>query len=353
MLEARSHPLGPLALTLLALGLVPGVAQAANGLRPRTGATFTDVPCVQTVTRGDVVHFDYAVPFDDTELTADELPDSRQMQMLAFAEQRFDFAFPVWINQADFDRAEANGDVTREFGPEDTLETSTRWPAGTWLRITPDDARVPITLEQAAMGFDWDTAAATPGTWLVAVYTWEPENNLWSPRFGAVRVEAPGDPESAGPTVFLPREDGLLADRAEPLVLTGCVEAPAGSTLTASWGTIVGVDEPEWVPFLEDEPVESGALSLEFMAPAETGSTVKLRLEITDPAGRTYVAYSPTPIGVVGTAPPAEDGGEGCECASESRDRRGSLAGLAVVVLMLGARRRSVTGKGRAARCAR
>lgn len=334
-------------LGLFALGLAPAQAQAANGLRPRTPALFTGVPCLQTVTRGDVVHFDYSVPFEDTELTADELPDSRRMQMFAFAKQRFDFAFPVWITQAEFDRADANGDVTREFGPEDTLETSTRWPADTWLRITPDDARVPITFEQAAMGFSWDTAAATPGTWLVAVYTWEPENNLWSPRFGAVRIEAPGDPESAGPTVFLPREDGLLADRAEPLVLTGCVEAPAGSTLTASWGTIEGIDEPEWVPFLEDEPVESGELSLDFQAPAEAGSTVKLRLEITDPAGRTYVAYTPTPIGVYGMAPPDDgDGsGEGCGCASEPGERRGALAGLAVVVVLFGSRRRRAASR--------
>lgn len=342
MLGARSYRLmaraaaALLALGPLALGLVPAEAEAANGLRPRTPALFSDVPCVQTVTRGDVVHFDYAVPYDDTDLTADELTDSRRMQALAFARQRFDFAFPVWITQADFDRADANGDVTREFGPEDTLETSTRWPADTWVRITLDDARVPITAEQAAMGFDWDTAAVTPGTWLVAVYTWEPENNLWSPRFGAVRVEEAGDPESAGPTVFLPREDGLLADRAEPLVLSGCVEAPAGSTLTASWGTLEGVDEPQWIPFLEDEPVESGELSLEFQAPAEAGSTVKLRLEIKDPTGRTYVAYSPTPIGVVGMAPPDDgDGsGEGCGCASEPGDRRGTLAGLALMVLL-------------------
>jgi MYXO-CTERM domain-containing protein len=325
---------------LLALVLVPSAAHAANGLRPRTPAIFTDVPCVQTVTRGEVLHIDYSVPQDDTELTADELLDSRRQQLLAFSQQRFDFAFPLFVSQADFDRAEANGDITRDFGPEDVLETSSEWPAGTWLRITPDDPRLPITLAQAAMGVDWDTAEATPGTWLVAAYTWEPENNLWSPRFGAVRIEEAGDMDGAGPTVFLPRQDGQVADRAEPLVISGCVQAPAGSTLTAYWGTIEGIDEPQWVPFLEDEPAESGELSLEFMAPAEAGSTVKLRVEITDPAGRAYVAYTPTTITVIGMAP-ADDGGgrESCACSSEPLDRRGSLVGLLVVVL-LGARRR-------------
>jgi MYXO-CTERM domain-containing protein len=300
------------ASTLLALALVPSAAHAANGLRPRTPAIFTDVPCLQTVRRGEVLHIEYSVSFDDTELTPDELPDSRRQQLLAFSRQRFDFAFP--------------------------LETSTQWPAETWLRITPDDPRMPITMAQAAMGVDWDTSDVTPGTWLVTAYTWEPENNLWSPRFGAVRVEDPGDPDAAGPTVFLPRTDGLVADRSEPLVVSGCVQAPAGSTLTAYWGTIEGVDEPEWVPFLEDEPVESGELSLEFLAPAQTGSTVKLRLEITDSAGRGYVAYTPTTIAVVGTSPANGGGGEDCACTSDRPGAPGALVGL--LVLLLGVRRR-------------
>ena len=323
---------------LLALLLAPSAARAANGLRPRTPAIFTDVPCLQTVSKGEVLHIEYSVAFDDTELTADELPDSRRQQFLAFSKQRFDFAFPLFVSQADFDRAEANGDITREFGPEDVLETSTEWPAATWLRITPDDPRVPITAAQAAMGVDWDTSDVSPGTWLVAGYTWEPENNLWSPRFGAVRVEDPGDPDAAGPTVFLPRADGLVADRSEPLVVSGCVQAPAGSTLTAYWGTIEGVDEPEWVPFLEDEPVESGELSLEFLAPAAAGSTVKLRLEITDSAGRGYVAYTPTTIAVVGTSPADGGGGEDCACTSDRPGAGGAIVGLLVV--LLGVRRR-------------
>ncbi|MCA9705726.1 MAG: hypothetical protein KDK70_07755, partial [Myxococcales bacterium] len=305
-------------LLALALALVPAVAEAANGLRPRTPAVFAPSACLQTVERGQVVHVEYSVPYDDTDLTADELPDSRRHQFFAFSRQRFDFAYPTWITTGDLDRAEANGDVTRPFGPDDVLETSTTWPAETWVRITPDDPRLPITMEQAAMGVDWDTSSASPGTWLVAAYTWEPENNIWSPRLEAIRVEDQAQPDATGPSVFLPRQDGLLADRAEPLIVAGCVQAPSGSTLTASWGTIEGVDEPQWVPFIEDEPVESGELSLEFMAPAETGATVKLRVEVTDPAGRSQVAFTPTTIAVVGDAPPAGDGGgrEGCGCTS-------------------------------------
>lgn len=336
---------------VLALVLAPSVAQAANGLRPRTPAVFPSLPCMQTIAPGEVLHIEYSVPYDDVDLTPDELPDSRRHQWLAFSQQRYDFKFPVWVSQSDFDRADANGDITLDFGPDDILESSSLWPAGTWLRITPDDPRLPITAEQAAMGVDWDTTGVAPGTWLVAAYTWEPENNLWSPRFGAVRIEDPADPEAAGPTVFLPRDDGLFATRGEPLVLSGCVETPAGSTLTASWGTIEGIDEPEWIPFIEDQPVESGELSLEFVAPAETGITVKVRVEVTDPAGRSFVVFTPTTIGVSGEI--AEDdtsGGEdmgggggcgGCRAgfSGGSSGHHGALMGLGLL-LLLGTRRR-------------
>jgi hypothetical protein len=325
----------PLVLALT-LPLLPVAARAANGLRPRTPAVFEGVPCLQVVTAGERLHIDYSVPYDDTERTVDELPDSRAHQFFAFSQQRFDFAPPVWITQGDLDRAEANGDITRTFGPNDILETSAQWPASTWVRLTPDDPRAPITMAQAAMGVDWDTTGTPPGTWLVAAYTWEPENNLWSHRFGAVRVEDPADPETAGPTVFLPREDGLLANRGEPLVVSGCVQAPAGSTMTASWGTLEGVDEPQWVPFLEDEPVESGELTLEFVAPAEAGATVKLQVIVTDPEGRTYVAYTPTTLAVVGEAPVEDDGGsEGCGCTAGPRPGPlGTLVGLLLLALV-------------------
>ena len=183
-------------------------------------------------------------------------------------------------------------------------------------------------------------SSVAPGTWVIAAYTWEPENNLWSPRFGAVRIEDPADPAATGPTVFLPRADGLIANRGESLLVSGCVDAPAGSTITASWGTIAGgIHEPAWVPFLEDEPVETGALELDFVAPAEAGATIKLRVEISDPDGRSYVAYTPTTIAVVGEVMEMDDdgGGDGCGCAADRPRGPGALLGL---VVLLGLRRR-------------
>jgi len=338
MMVRRSLPC--LALSLM---IWPTAARAANGLRPRTPAVFSDVSCVQTVTRGEPLVLDYSVPFDDTDLTPDELADSRTQQFFAFSRARFDFSFPVWVNQSDFDRADANGDITVAFDSDNILETSALWPSASWVRITPDDPRLPITMEQAAMGVAWDTTDTPPGTWLVAAYTWEPENNLWSPRFGAVRVEDPADPDATGPTVFLPREDGLLATRGEPLTLSGCVQAPEGSTITAAWATVGGgIEEPEWVPFLEDEVVENGALSLEFIAPAQASATVKVRVEITDPDGRTYIAYTPTTIAVVGEVMEGGDddgGGGACTCSAE-RPRSDSTSIALFGLLLFGRRRR-------------
>ncbi|MCX4246404.1 hypothetical protein [Paraliomyxa miuraensis] len=331
----------------LSLSWAPSLAQAANGLRPRTPAKFASVPCMQTIAPGDVLHIDYSVDYDDIELTPDELPDSRKHQWFAFSKQLYDFGFPIWINQSDYDRAEQNGDITVMFGPEDILDTSAVWPAGTSVRITPDDPRLPITMEQAAMGIDWDTTGVGPGTWLVAAYTWEPENNLWSPRFGAVRIEDPADPEAGGPTVFLPFDDGLFVLRGEPLALSACVEAPGGSTFTASWATVDGVNEPQWVPFIEDEPVASGDLSVEFVPPAEAGTAVKVRIEVTDPAGRSYVAFTPRTIAVSGEI--AEDdtgggedvgGGEGCGGCRTAPSSPGLLVGLGLLVLGSCRRRR-------------
>ncbi|MEM6997201.1 MAG: hypothetical protein AAF721_42240, partial [Myxococcota bacterium] len=141
------------ALLVAAVVVAPSVASAANGLRPRTPAVFDGAPCAMAVDAGSVVHFDYTVPFDDVELTPEELPDSRQMQFFAFRRVRFDYQLPTYISQADFDRAEANGDNTRAYGADEILETAPEWPATMWTAITPGDMRVPITLAQAAMGF--------------------------------------------------------------------------------------------------------------------------------------------------------------------------------------------------------
>lgn len=324
-------------------------ARAANGLRPRTPAQFADTPCVMQIDAGAVTHFDYAVPFDDTELTPDELTDSRQMQFFAFRSVPFDYrlGMPVYISQADFDRAEANGDNTKPYGPDDILETAAAYPSDQWVAITANDARVPITAAQAAMGFDWDTTGAGTGGYVVTGYTWEPENNLWSFRLGGVRVVDPADPDAAGPAGFIQTRD--TAD-VNATVADFCIDAAPGSTYSISYGALVGIDEPEWIAIVEDQPADD-TTEIEFAPDVDTlNQSIKVRLEITDPAGQQFVVYSPFPVPVTGT--PAEtggdesggtdggqddDGGGGCSCGVHRP--AAFLPGL-LALFVLGLRRR-------------
>jgi MYXO-CTERM domain-containing protein len=334
-LESMRHAVS---LVGLALGLVPVGVLAANALRPRTPAEFDDVPCMTVVDKSEnpLLHIEYRVPYDDIDFTPDELPDTRRHQFFAFGPLRFDFALPNWINRDDYDRSEANGDFTRDYTDDDILEHSALWPAGTWQRITPDDARVPITHEQAAMGVDWDLSTTPVGTWVVATYTWEPDNNLWAYRPGAVKVVDPSDPDSGAPAAFLSFDVPERVTAREPQDLTGCVDAAPGSTMTASWGVLVGNDEPQWEVFLEDEPAVDGALTLPFSAPDEAaGSRVKVRLEVTDPDGRSYVAFSPPLAVVANPNPPEEDEeeGGGCSCGTGDRDA-GLWMGLVLLVMI-------------------
>lgn len=154
-------------------------------------------------------------------------------------------------------------------------------------------------MEQAALGVDWDTAQVPPGTWIVAAYTWEPEQNLWTPRFGAVRIVDSADPDATGPTVFLPAEIPAIVRVGDSHVPIGCIDAPAGSTITASWGSVTGGLAPQWMPFAVEIPASTGPLALTYEPTSEAIGSVVLRVEITDPGGRSYVAFTPTAIGVI------------------------------------------------------
>lgn len=305
-----------LGLALL-VALAPATASAANALRPRTPAIFQDTPCSITVDKavdGPVLHFEYAVPFDDTDVGPDEVPDSRTMQFFAFAKQKWDYKHPVWINQNDYDRADANGDLAGmiAYTDDDILEKSSLWPPDTWVRITPDDARVPITMEQAAMGFDWDITDVHVGTWLVAVYTWEPEQNLWSFRPGAVRILDSNDPDTRpGPSAFLQDGETQIAEVGVEYTVNGCVEAEPGSVYAVSWGKVSALGEPEWITLATDIPVVDGEVRIPFVPPEMAdGTFVKLRVDVEEPSGGTFTAYTPRVIEVTCPSCVDDSGGE-------------------------------------------
>ncbi len=72
-------------------------------------------------------------------------------------------------------------------GDEDVLETNSVYK-DCFVRITPDDARRPITFAEAMQPVVWDTAGLAAGAWRIDGYTWEPELNRWSRRPGVVHV---------------------------------------------------------------------------------------------------------------------------------------------------------------------
>lgn len=359
-MDPRLAAAGFAAVTLAAAALaiptllLPSTASAANGLRPRTPAVFTDTPCAMRIEAGTVASFDYTVPFDDTELSPEELDDSRRMQFFAFRQLHFDYRLPTYVSQADHDRAQANGDNTKSYGAQDILEAASAWPASSWTAITTADPRAPITAEQAAMGFDWDTTGVSPGAWVLAAYTWEPENNLWSYRLGVVRVVEPGNPDAAGPAAFFDASpDAPAAQVGDSYVMAGCIDAAPGSTYSASYGILEGLDEPTWVPFVDDAEAPSGDLMLALTAPSEAGGkSIKVRIDVTDPSGQSYVAYSPYPVLVLGGGTTSADGTEDGtgEAGADSDDDGGRCrvgrkpltgGGVLFLVLLAGLRRRA------------
>ncbi len=330
---------------------VPG-AEAADANRPPTPALFPDPACTTTVDRAQdpVFHIAYDVPFDDVDRSPDEVSDGRTHQFFAFRRQ-FRTPPPNWITWDDVMRAEAApatdpADVT----DDEVLETSSAWDPSDWVRITPDDARLPITKAQAAMGVDWDTTGVPEGTYVVAAYTFDPVLNLWSLRPGVVRVlddaSAPAPPPALALVSSSP--SGVVEAGTE-VTVDGCVAAMDGATVTLSVGFLAGVEQPVWTDLDPVPAGPEGAASYAFTVPEPPGASGRLvvRATVEDPMGRSYVAYLPGALDVVGGGTGSTSGGEagtggadgGCGCRAPGPDP-GGPTGLAVVGLTAALRRR-------------
>ncbi len=287
----------------LLLGLAwPTGAWAGNGTKPRTPPIWpADTSCRLHVDRGvdAQVHFDYAVAFDDVvppDVT-DEVPDSRTHQFFALCRQRDPREeLPRWITADDVAAAEAfdllqDGDG----GPETILESNPEWSDCFW-RITPDDARVPITVAQAEMGFDWDTSAMPIGHYLIYGYTWEPWVNIWTLRPGLITVADGSGFDDLPPAAAMvgPREEGTdtLIYRDQVVELEACAAAMPGSTWSVEYLVLQNGGEGEWVEYAAPLPLEGESLSFDFVPPEPSWgeSSVFVRLRVRDPMGREFTA---------------------------------------------------------------
>ena len=291
----------PAAASCALVLLAGSSAWAGNGLHPRTRVVWTDTACMEIVDRtvDSVYMLEYDIPFEDTEVTADEVEDSRTHQFFAFCRQHSPQHYlPSWITQADVDAAIAK-DLINEgvVEDQDILELSTSW-AGCWDRVNEDADRRPIIYEMADEPVPWETADLPVGTYYLEGYTYEPAFNMWTPRQGGViKVIDGGDPADIGPSAAVTTL-GQNKCVGEMVPIEGCVDALPGSTMTAYYGitTSEGAGdpnwEPDWVPFVEDLEVEGDTFSLDWVAPQEVGGeSVMIRLDVTDPMDRTYTAY--------------------------------------------------------------
>lgn len=298
-----------------ALALAPALARAGNGDLPRTPVVHRGEACMTLVDRSvdPVVHLEYTVPSNDLCLTADELPGSRTHQLVAFCRNEPPArVVPHWLSWSEVEASEAAGLLaTGPVPASDVLEGHPDY-ADCWRRIVPDDARREISCAAARPGVDWDTSDLPPGAHVVAGYTYAPPLNMWSPRRGVFKVHD-GDPDAAPPAVAVMTRPAFLWKH-QPLQVSLCVDATDGARLHAAYA--VSTPEPQWVTFLADEPIEPGALELEFLPPPEhAGDRLALRVEVEDPLGRRALAYLPGDITVLTTEDPS--------CATEGECEAG------------------------------
>lgn len=289
----------------------PAIAHAGNGIHPRTPVTWEGAPCMTVVDRSmtTIMPLPYGIPYEDTEVTEDEVPDSRQHQFLAYCRQKTtEELHPVWLSWADVEAASMTDPPLQDpatVEDDEVLDTHPEWSMCS-ARITGDDERRPITFEMADEGVVWDTTEVEAGVWSVYGYTWEPPFNLYSPRPGVVKLIDSPDPADDLPAVaIMTNEVTPYADQTVPINI--CTDALEGSTITASY-VDTDDDTRTWVPFIENEPVEDGEHVLDFTPPIElAGSFLMLRVEITDPMGRTYTAHMRDLATVVAGNPPGCD----------------------------------------------
>ena len=300
-------------------------AAAGNSVHPRTPVLWPEAPCVRTVDRSlsPELEFSYEIPQEDTLLTPDELDDSRRHQFVALCRQ---YAAgrppPLYVSTYDLERAIDSGFEDAELlaDPEATLETSELW-AGCWVRVTPDDARRPITFEAAAEPVVWDTSAVEAGTWLLLGYTWEPPYNIWRRAPWVVRVvdDPPlPDPPQAAATIA-DTVDGFDHDASIELEL--CVDAVAGSTLTLEWANSKS-DPLEWMSLEQVELGEQSTLSLPFVPPETSwGQTALLRAHVEQALGPGYQAHGLAPVVIyAGSSGDGDGDGDGDSDGDETAE---------------------------------
>lgn len=310
---------------------LPLVAEAGNSLHPRTPVDWSGAPCMTIIDRsqGATYQLVYAIPYEDTDVTPDEVDQSRTHQFFGFCRDHHrEELLPSWISEADLADADAHGlgDASAVDAELEVLDNAPEW-ADCWVRINGDDERRPITFAAAAEPVPWDTSALPAGTYAVEGYTYEPWANEWWPHPGVFKIIDDPDPAASGPAAALTFAEQIVEHGNEGTI-SGCLDAMEGTTVTASWALSGFGTEPQWHVFVEQMPVSSGEFELPFAPPLETVSnTVLIKIDVEDPLGRTWTAHANSYIAVtesIGGDDNCDDGGgfvsDPCETDEETGD---------------------------------
>ena len=271
-------------------GLVwPATAFATNGFRPRTTPTFELEQCLTVVDRDSPnLHVDFSIPFEDAELTADELSDSRTLQFFALCRDQHPEldALPNWVAQDDVDRSLMAEIIEDAPADADVLDLSNDWADCAW-RLNPDDARIPITCQATDGALDFDTSSLEPGSYVVRGYTFEPALNVWVARRGVVQVR---DGDAAMPVAALmsPPRDDWTAYEEDGFDIVGCMAGPEGTTVRVQWASLIALD---WHLL---EVVDTPDFEIHFDFPPEAvNQPVIFRAIAEAPGGETWTGYAP------------------------------------------------------------
>jgi MYXO-CTERM domain-containing protein len=354
-------------LGLVAIGLlVPMRAHAGNEAHPRTPVHWPGTECGRVIDRSvePTIHFEYAVPVEDTQLGPEELPDSRTHQFFALCRQRpTTELLPNWISVDDVERSILAGLIEPGSVPaSEVLDTSATW-ADCSVRITADDDRRPIDFATAEQGFDWDLADVPIGVWQVAGYTFEPPLDLWRAQPGFVKiVDDPDDPAQDLPAAHTAKTNGYWwPDHPNELEL--CVDVLEPATAILEWASFA--PELVWTEFDRATIEQDGLVTLTTDGPsvAIIGASAKVeglvRVRLIDALGRETVAHHPRPVifelclGHCADDPPPEDPppedppdddepvavDDGCGCSSGQPGPAWPLA--CIVLAIAGLARRS------------
>jgi hypothetical protein len=301
----------------------------------------------------------YTVRMDVTTLSQGDIPvpDANTYQFFAFLGGVFTHSagyqllpfqppdaqaidLPAWITADDLRRAAkasqtAEGVLLSESSiPPSQVLADNPLLSSLWLRINPDDARIPITTEAAARGATWELHDVAPGSYSLATYIFSPPNNGWALRPGVVKVV---DADHNAPA-------GVVENISETLFsyqgrrVRACLDVPAGTRLSA-WFEVEERPEVGWTQWIEERDVSSGELELCFHNPnLDLTGSVRVRLELTAPDGSATTLHTPdTLTSLAGSGSCGASDTLCCDFASGAAGASGGDAGTG----MAGARGRT------------